>query len=372
MSTLFRPLLLQGEDLEELLITYPDMDAMLRRVYSRRKKHFHSTSPSFSSARSPGDRDPRRRTSEPNALLPRALDPADAQRLLASGSNSPGKLPGSDLNGLRGAARLSRSVSQAASDWSEQASPMGEVAATLFSESLGFGSPPRAPQEGLGSKASSSKAWKPTARLFNNRVVPEDVFTDSGGPGAGPAAEEASDRTAPEMRTEPKKGTTEQNGTEGGGESPTGRKAGDQAGEQVKWPDGGTLRVVLNGDAQTGNGEDAQNPEAVPLKKPSLEAESREDPSIVRHRSSAEASVSESPKPSATERNESVTGSGGLSGIRSELQTLRHEVKTLRAEHRQDAAQMQEQYKAIMSVLLKVSRNAGTGHGSDTDFFVHS
>lgn len=380
------------------------MDKMLRRVYTRRKQHFQSAATSFSSVTTPGPRDRRRHSTDPNGGIPRTPEPGDALRLLAGGLKAPAKLPpGMDL---RAAARLSRSATDGpgVSEWTGPGTSLGKEEATLLNESLGFGSPPQA-QDSPESDAES-KGWKPMARLFKNQVVPEELTKglteeltkESTSLRAGPALGGASNdtpQTTHEAEVETGAGITAATSISGanglttseaararsvtepdaignGGGSPTGhrRKLSAQAGGHGKWANGEKLELVGNGDAETGDLGRAETPEAGPPEL--LEGRMPQLPPIMsfRRRSSTQASLLGVQEPSTGDSaEESGTSSAGLSGIRAELRNLRHEVKMLRAEHRQDAAHVQEQYKAIMSLLMRVSRHTATEQGND--FYVH-
>lgn len=383
-------------------MTYPKMDKMLREVYHRRKQHFQSVNTSFSSEGSPEPLRPNRRSTAPETAIPRAPQPAETRRILSMSaqlSKSPGEGPGGVRNmsaqhpkslgesagGVPGELRLGAELP---GDEGESGRENESGLKRLLSESLGFGSPPSDGEESPGSDVGE---WKQPSRFSRNRVYPTGPSTKS----KGEVRADAVVGREPAMRA----GSPEVNGTEAGMENGTesatrkrtssGAGADELAsggaatkGDKVGSPMNrvgrvgqGRLGLVTNSVTEKDERPDwdvaAAYPEVGPLQsleRQRLNSDGPEKPPVL-----------SSPKrrSSVVETTELVTepgeeeGGSGLSWLRTEIRTLKHEVKLLRTEHRRDAALLQEQYKTMMSLLMKVCRQtAEDGPGASKDFFV--
>jgi hypothetical protein len=385
-------------------MTYPEMDKMLRKVYHRRKQHFQSVNTSFSSEGSPEPLRPNRRSTAPETAIPLAPQPAETRRILsmsAQHSKSPGEGPGGVLSmsaqhskcpgegpvGVPGELRLGAELP---GDEGESGRESELGLKRLLSESLGFGSPP---SEGEESPGSDVGEWKQPSRFSRNRVYPTGPLKKS----KGEVRADAVLGREPAMRA----GSPEVNGTEGGTENGTesatrkrtslgaGAGADELAsvgaatkGDKVGSPMNGVGRVgqgrlglVTNSVTEKDERPDwdvaAAYPEVGPLQsleRQRLNSDGPEKPPVLSS-SKRRSSVVETTE-LVTEPGEEEGGSG-LSWLRTEIRTLKHEVKLLRTEHRRDAALLQEQYKTMMSLLMKVCRQtAEDAPGASKDFFV--
>jgi hypothetical protein len=359
----------QADDLEELLMTYPEMDKMLRKVYHRRKQHFQSVNTSFSSEGSPEPLRPNRRSTAPETAIPRAPQPSETRRILsmsAQHSKSPGEGPGGVPSELRLGAELP-------GDEGESRSGLKR----LVSESLGFGSPPSGGEESPGSDGEGRGEWKQPSRFSRNRVFPMGLKR------SGTVRADAVVGGQPAMRAgspevETRNGT--EAGTENGTESATRKKTSEPAngGAATKGDEVGSS-TQMNGVGRVGEGglglvtdsvaeKDERSDWDVAAAYPEVGPLNSEKPPMLLN-SKRRSSVIETTE-QLTEAGEEEGGSG-LSWLRTEIRTLKHEVKLLRTEHRRDAALLQEQYKTMMSLLMKVCRQtAEDGPGASKDFFV--
>lgn len=361
----------QAEDLEGLFMAYPEMDQMLRQVYQRRKKHFQSADP-LSMKKTPGRRNPNRRSSEPTTLNPRPPKLGGAFKLLSMDllkrDQTADELrdPGNDGGTTPGDAKLAESTESGRFERFESNETMASVdRERILNESLGFGSPPRE-QESLESEGGAPIR----ARLFQNRVYPEESIRAD--PVVGDKVESpGSDKEEGNGPGEPNKSV---NGLGKGGEER--RAKGGENGTTEHYGIGnGTLFERRKGSSGVVTGASVEHRKSDVL---SMLPEETSDDQLV---SSAFDSlqkrrgISENaeecalhlspgrritdPGAAATfdEPSEAVLGDEsctGLGGIRTELRMLKQEVEMLRMEQQQDAARSQEQYKAMMSLMMKM------------------